>query len=199
MAVVAVVIGIAVTDATTSLLLLTGFGFILSQSMYSYTRALLYQMSCICNSKLEKFIKSKTQKVFSKTLLSFTGLGDIHKLNKSFVCSVFVSLAKNSFALLCSILIVHYTSVINTSSSGRDDLARGMAIAWITTSVVVFINDHLQRIYFLGIVKNFLSPRLSTNLMKFNRMKTCTDMFGIIRKIMILYCKLRCYSKSCIF
>jgi len=183
------VIGIAVEDATTSLLLLTGFGFVLSQSIYGYIMSFLYKISCLCNIRLENFTKSKTRIIFSKTLLSFTGLGDIHKLNKYFLCSVFISIAKNSLVILSNIIIVYYTSIINTSASSRDYLARGMAIAWITTAVTVFVNDHLQRIYFLGLIKNVLSPRLSTNLVKFNQKKTCADAFGTVRKITILYCK----------
>ncbi len=189
--VIALAIGVGVRNSTASLLILTGFGFLLSQNIYVFSKSFLYKLSCICSSRLGNYIISKTHEVFSTTLQSYSGLGDVHKLNKFYVCLSCLGLIRNHAVLLFSLLIIHFTSTISvTTSSRRDYLARAMAIVWIIISGIVILNDGVQRVYFAGVIKNFLQPKLSHDLEKYRQIKCGTRVCSIPRKIIVMYSKL---------
>lgn len=189
MTIIALIVGTTIRNATASLLLLTSFGFFLSQDIYVYTKVFLYKISCICNNRLGRFIISKTHRVFSTTLQSYSGVGDVHQLKKYWICFSSLGLIRNYLMLLISLLIIHYTSILNIATSRREQLAQIMSIVWIVLNGLVLANDQLQMTYLFGIIRNLLQPKLSSNLLKYDQKKTIADMISIPRKIILAYRK----------
>lgn len=189
---VAVTIGTVIKNGTASLLLLTAFGYLLSQDPYIHCKALLCLMSCQCHSRLGRFVKSNTCQVFSKTLQSYSGVGDVHTLSKN-ISSYFISLSlgalKGCVMLLVSLLSVYFTSTA-VNDDNRDLLVKIFSGIFIGTGAIVFISDSFQASYIFGIIRNPLLPTLTGGIAMYKLKKYRFDFMSLPRKIIIAYGKL---------
>ena len=190
--VVAVTIGVVIKNSTASLLLLTAFGYLLSQDPYIHYKALLYLMSSQLHNRIGRFVKSITSQVFSKTFLSYSGIGDVHTMSRN-VSSYFIYISlcalRGYVMLLVSLLSVHFTST-TVNDDNRDLLIRIFSGFFIGVSVFVFASDSFQTSYIFGIVRNPLLPVFTGDIAMYKFRKYRFDFVSLPRKIIIVYGKL---------
>ena len=151
---------VPLNDVLIFVMLATTFGFLLSHNIFSHFKALLCLLSTKRNNRISRCLYSSADSVFSKTFVSYTGLGSARLMLgfRSYFTSVVFSVVKGSVVLAGSLVCVYYTSTVQDMET-RKLLTEIFAGTVIGLYGVVVISDSIQRPYFLGVIRNWVFPK----------------------------------------
>lgn len=170
-----------------SFLLLTVFGFLLSQDVFKHTKAVLSLLSSRQHHRVARCTDSLCQSVFRKTFVSYGGgVGEVRAMSdlRVYLWSVLFSAVKESVLLAISLVCIYFTATVE-SAERRLLLTRVFSSVVIVLCAFVFVSDCLQRPYVLGVVRNCLFPKLMGDVAIFKAKKRRLQYASIPRRLIL--------------
>ena len=182
-------IGIVVAlNNITAFMLLAAFGFILSQDLFTSSRALLCLLCFGKHNRIARFLNSFCKRMHRKTFVSYSGVSDIRLMSdwRTSLISLSLSALKGAVLLALSLVCVYFTStlqdagVLITVFSG---IVMGLA-------VMVLVSDSIQKPYFLGIFRNPLFPKFSGDIANYKPKRRRLLYASVPQRIILQYGKI---------
>ena len=184
------VIVVIPTEDTTSFLLLTAFGFLLSQDIFNSFKAIVCLVTSNPRNRITKFLNSLCNRQFKKMLRSYSGITGIRVISDSHSCRIFLILAtlKGIILLVISLGCVYFASTMEISE--RKLVINIFSGSLIFLAASVFVSDNLQTPYIFVVFRNYSYPKLTGSIEEFKSKIRNFHRTSIPRKIMIIYGKL---------
>ena len=183
--VISVAIVVPVSD-TVSFMLLTAFGFFLSQDIFKHVKCILTLLSSRQSNRIARFVNSLCKEVSDKTFVSYGGVGKVRMLSnlRTYLLSVLFSALKSSVLLAVSLLCIYFTSTVG-SADMRLILTRVFSGLVIALCGCVTISDSLQRPYLLRLFRNCLYPKLTGDVAVFKAKKKRLQYASLPRRLVL--------------
>lgn len=185
--IVSLAIVVSLNDIT-SFMLLTAFGFLLSQDVFSNFKAVLFVLSSKRQNRIDGFVNSSYKNVFKKTFTSYGGIRGVRMTlnSSSYLLSLLLPVLGGALLLAGGSVCVYFTSTVERAGT-RDLLTKIFPGVTIFLCVFVIVSDSLQRPYIFGIVRNYFYPKLTGDVAIFKRKWKRLHCFSVPRRIILHY------------
>lgn len=173
------------------MVLATACGFLLSQDLFIHLKVLGYILAVKCS-------RSWCRDLFSKTYASYFLIGDFKPVVTlgNYVRVLAAGVLRGVSLLLLSLILVYFTFQLGNDAKrlGRLVFAVALAVGYL----IILLNDNLQSIYILGVIRNPFYPRKCQNVEKFKRKRALLSRTSVLRRLLLGYGKtdILCVSRS---
>lgn len=184
--VVSIAIAVSISNVTAFTLLMTTFGFLLSSDIFYHWKAMLCLLSSKQSNRVTKFVYSSFSRVFTKTFVSYSGLGGVRLMAdvRSYLISFLLSFLRGSIVLAGGLVCIYFTSKVENMET-RGILTKSFSGITVGLCTLVLVSDAFQRPYFLGIFRNCIFPKSASRIEKSKAHRRKLHYASFPRRIMI--------------
>ena len=186
---VSVAIAVSLSSVTAFALLMATFGFLLSHNIFSNFKAMLCLLFFKQNNRIAKCFYSSCKRVFTKTFISYSGLGSAGGLRdlRSYLIFLFVLILKGGIVLGVGLVCVYFTSAVQDGTDTKRLLTIVFSSVVICLWVFVLVSDALQRPYVLGIVRNCCYPKSAGHIGGSAPRRRILHYFSLPRRVVVYF------------